>query len=60
MKKAFSTELLRKILNAEGAVGTWVHIPSTTSAEFLAYSGADFLVVDLQHSLTGLEVAFDF
>ena len=59
MKKAFSTELLRKNLNAEGAVGTFVHIPSPTSAEFLAYSGTDFLVVDLQHSLTGLEVAFD-
>lgn len=61
MKAAFSTEALRKKLTTEslGAAGIWLHIPSATSAEFLAHTGCDFLIVDLQHSVTGLEVAFE-
>ena len=61
MKSVFSTEPLRlKIAgDASGVVGTWLHVPSATSAEFMATVGCDFLVVDVQHSVTDFGCAAD-
>ena len=48
-----------KKLWAEGApvINGWLHSPSTWSAEVMAHSGWDSLVVDMQHGMMGMETA---
>jgi len=43
--------LRRKWENGEPAVGCWLTLPSSFSAEVLAHAGFDWLCVDLQHGL---------
>jgi 4-hydroxy-2-oxoheptanedioate aldolase len=61
MKLQFSTGDLKNLMKPEGrgAFGTWLHCPSGVSAEVMCGVGCDFLVVDLQHSVTGFEAAVD-
>lgn len=40
------------------ALGTWVKLPATDSAELAALAGFDFVVLDLEHSMIGLETAY--
>ena len=44
---------------AEGkpVINGWLHSPSTWSAEVMAHSGWDSLVVDMQHGMMGMETA---
>ena len=37
------------------AVGTWLSLASITAARFLARSGFDWLCIDVEHSLAGME-----
>jgi 4-hydroxy-2-oxoheptanedioate aldolase len=47
-------ELLK---SGKPAVGTWLSLGSITAARFLARSGFDWLTVDIEHSLVGIETA---
>lgn len=48
-----------RTLWAEGkpVINGWLHSPSTWSAEVMAHSGWDSLVVDMQHGMMGMETA---
>jgi 4-hydroxy-2-oxoheptanedioate aldolase len=49
---------IRRRWNAgEAAFGAWCTIPSALSPEVLGQAGFDFVCVDLQHGLAGLETA---
>lgn len=39
------------------AVGTWLSLGSITAARFMARTGFDWLTVDIEHSLVGIETA---
>ena len=39
------------------AVGTWLSLGNVTAARFLARAGFDWLTVDIEHSLVGIESA---
>jgi 4-hydroxy-2-oxoheptanedioate aldolase len=39
------------------AVGTWLSLGSITASRFMARSGFDWLTVDIEHSLVGIETA---
>src|SRR5947207_12654821 len=39
------------------SVGTWMSLGSITAARFLARTGFDWLTVDIEHSLVGIETA---
>lgn len=41
----------------KAAINGWLHSPSAWSAEVMAHSGWDSLVVDMQHGLMGMETA---
>ncbi len=41
--------------SGQPAVGTWLSLASLTAARFLARSGFDWLCVDVEHSLAGME-----
>ncbi len=47
----------RELLVDRATVGSWLSIGSAYSAEFMAHSGFDWLVVDLEHGPFGLDVA---
>jgi len=50
------TNTLRQRLRAgQSALGTWLSLGSVTAARFLARSGFDWLCVDVEHSLVGME-----
>lgn len=61
MEREFSTQILASRMTevGDGAYGTWLNCPSAASAEFMCHTGFDFLVVDLQHSVTGFTEAVD-
>ena len=45
--------LKRKWATGEAALGAWLAMPSTVSAEIMARLGFDWLTIDLQHGLIG-------
>lgn len=47
----------RLLREGKPAVGTWLSLGSVTAARFLARSGFDWLTVDMEHSLVGIETA---
>ncbi|VTU00494.1 2-dehydro-3-deoxyglucarate aldolase : 4-hydroxy-2-oxovalerate aldolase OS=Isosphaera pallida (strain ATCC 43644 / DSM 9630 / IS1B) GN=Isop_1054 PE=4 SV=1: HpcH_HpaI [Gemmataceae bacterium] len=50
------TNTVKRLLReGKPAVGTWLSLGSVTAARFLARSGFDFLTVDVEHSLAGVE-----
>jgi 4-hydroxy-2-oxoheptanedioate aldolase len=49
---------VKKLLKAgKPAVGTWLSLGNVTAARFLARAGFDWLTVDIEHSLVGIETA---
>lgn len=51
-------ELLKaKLAAGQTSVGSWITLPSQAIAEILARAGFDWLVVDLEHSITPIDVA---
>lgn len=49
---------VKELLTAgKPAVGTWLSLGNVTAARFLARSGFDWLTVDIEHSLVGIETA---
>lgn len=49
---------VKRLLRAgKPAVGTWLSLGSITAARFLARSGLDWVCVDIEHSLVGIETA---
>ncbi|HEY2783385.1 MAG TPA: aldolase/citrate lyase family protein [Fimbriiglobus sp.] len=49
---------IKKLLKAgKPAVGTWLSLGNITAARYLARSGFDWLTVDIEHSLVGIETA---
>jgi 4-hydroxy-2-oxoheptanedioate aldolase len=51
----WSNSLLEKIARGERCLGLFVIIPDATSSEILARSGFDWLCLDLQHGLYGID-----
>ncbi len=45
--------LRAKLASGQQAVGGWLTIPSPMTAEAAAYSGLDYLCIDMQHGLIG-------
>src|SRR5947207_14256808 len=39
------------------SVGTWLSLGSITAARFMARAGFDWLTLDIEHSLVGIETA---
>lgn len=52
-----SNPVKAKLNSGKPAVGTWLSLGSVTAARFLARSGFDWLTVDIEHSLVGMESA---
>jgi 4-hydroxy-2-oxoheptanedioate aldolase len=52
-----SNPVKAKLKSGKPAVGTWLSLGSVTAARFLARSGFDWLTVDIEHSLVGMETA---
>lgn len=49
---------IKQLLRAgKPAVGTWLSLGNITAARFLARSGLDWVCVDIEHSLVGMETA---
>jgi 4-hydroxy-2-oxoheptanedioate aldolase len=49
---------VKRLLKAgRPAVGTWLNLGNITAARLLARSGLDWLTVDIEHSLVGMETA---
>lgn len=49
---------IKRLLKAgKPTVGTWLSLGNITAARFLARSGFDWLTVDIEHSLVGIETA---
>lgn len=52
------TNTVKQLLkDGKPAVGTWLSLGNIVAARFLARSGFDWLTVDLEHSLVGIESA---
>jgi 4-hydroxy-2-oxoheptanedioate aldolase len=47
----------RALKAGEPAVGTWLSLGSITAARFMARAGFDWLTVDTEHSLVGIETS---
>ncbi len=47
----------RALKAGKPAVGTWLSLGSITAARFMARSGLDWLTLDIEHSLVGIETA---
>lgn len=47
----------RLLKEGKPAVGTWLSLANITAARFLARTGFDWLTVDIEHSLVGIETA---
>ena len=47
----------RLLRSGKPAVGTWLSLGDITAARFMARSGLDWLTVDIEHSLVGIETA---
>jgi len=47
----------RLLRDGKPAVGTWLTLGSITAARFLARAGFDWLTVDIEHNLMGMETA---
>lgn len=49
---------IKRLLKAgKPAVGTWLSLGSITAARFMARAGFDWLTLDIEHSLVGMEAA---
>lgn len=51
------TQLQEKWASGNAALNGWCAIPSTVSAEIMAYSGFDSITIDLQHGLVDYQTA---
>lgn len=51
--------LKAKLVAGEATIGSWLTLPSPAIAEILARAGFDWLVVDLEHSITPIDIAGD-
>lgn len=51
--------LKERLRSGEPTVGSWLNLASSAIAEIMADAGFDWLVVDLEHSTTGLKRAED-
>lgn len=49
-------DLLRA--SERGLLGTWVKIPSLETVELLGHAGFDFVVIDMEHALHSLDLAY--
>jgi 4-hydroxy-2-oxoheptanedioate aldolase len=49
--------VIQALKKGQPAVGTWLSLGSITAARFMARSGFDWLTVDIEHSLVGIETA---
>jgi 4-hydroxy-2-oxoheptanedioate aldolase len=49
--------LKRMWQRGEAALGGWLLVPSSSSAEIFAHAGFDWLCIDMQHGLIGYQVA---
>lgn len=50
------TNTVKRLLKAgKPSVGTWLSLGSVTAARFLARAGFDWLTIDIEHSLVGME-----
>ena len=47
----------RRLRDGQPVVGTWLSLGNITAARFLARTGFDWLTVDIEHSLVGMETA---
>ncbi len=47
----------QKLKEGRPSVGTWLSLGSITAARFMARMGFDWLTVDIEHSLVGIETA---
>jgi 2-dehydro-3-deoxyglucarate aldolase len=54
-----NTSLKRKLRQKEVTLGSWISLGHATIAEIMARAGFDWIVVDLEHSLIGIEKAGD-
>lgn len=50
-------QIKRLLREGKPAIGTWLTLGSITAARFLARSGFDWLTVDIEHNLMGMETA---
>jgi 2-dehydro-3-deoxyglucarate aldolase len=53
------SELKKRLLGNQIALGSWITLGSCAVAEIMARAGFDWLVVDLEHSAIGIGVAAD-
>ena len=51
--------LKQQLNNGDVTVGSWLNLASSAIAEIMVDAGFDWLVVDLEHSATGLKEAED-
>src|SRR5580658_7428366 len=47
----------RALKAGQPAIGTWLSLGSITAARFMARAGFDWLTLDIEHSLVGIETA---
>src|SRR4051812_39376690 len=47
----------RKLRAGQPSVGTWLSLGSITAGRFMARAGFDWLTVDIEHTLVGMETA---
>jgi 4-hydroxy-2-oxoheptanedioate aldolase len=52
-----ANSVIQALKKGQPAVGTWLSLGSITAARFMARSGFDWLTVDIEHSLVGIETA---
>src|SRR5947209_20273589 len=47
----------RALREGKASVGTWLSLGSITAGRFMARAGFDWLTVDIEHTLVGMETA---
>ncbi len=50
-----TNSLKRQLRNGEAVIGTWLSLGSIVAARFLARCGFDYLTIDMEHTLVGME-----
>ena len=51
--------LKSKLNKKELSIGSWISIPHPSVVEVMATAGFEWLVIDMEHTLTGLETALN-
>lgn len=49
--------LLQKLQSGQPVIGTWITIPSVVTADIIAGSGVDFMIIDAEHGPISYETA---